>query len=131
MNQNPVIPVPVEFQGGLLPNFTVNVQKAPAGQGYAVIGNYDAAVMAEVAREYVIPPGTPISLFRIVLDANGIANKAIYRALSVGNRRIGAMQLVRNAEEDPMEVDGGRKRRRRKTRKTRRSRSRSYRYLKG
>ena len=130
MNQNPVIPVPVEFQGELLPNFTVNVQKGPPVLGYGVIANYDAAVRAEVAKEYVIPPGTPISLGRIVLDANGIANKAIYRAFSVGDRRIDVIKLEKKDNPgDPMEVDGGRKMRRRKTRKTRKTRT--YRYLKG
>ena len=72
MNQNPVIPVPVEFQGELLPGVEVVPYKDDRHGGYKVTVNDEDLVKEEIAKEYVVPPGTPISLGRIVLDANGI-----------------------------------------------------------
>ena len=92
MNQNPVIPVPVEFQGELLPGVEVVPYKDDRHGGYKVTVNDEDLVKEEIAKEYVVPPGTPI-LPSIVMDMNNMVSKVIFRAFSVGDRRIDVIKL--------------------------------------
>jgi len=115
------IEIQVDFQGELLPGlvlYAVNNQltgdyklNGVRRQALPVFRIHDV-VRGEIAKEYVVPPGT------LILLNNVDVNRAVYDAQG---------QLLK--KKDAMDVDGGRKRRRRKTRKTRRTRS--YRYLKG
>ena len=131
----PEIEIDAEFQGEAIPNLKIYVAQLQGGLVFTgnyklngVRGNLPLAgantihdmVRAEIAKKYVVPPGTVIMLH--IYDLN----KAVY---GVGPR--GQPPPPPLKKKDDMDVEGGRKRRRRKTRKTRKTRrSRSYRYLK-
>jgi len=131
----PEIEIDAEFQGEAIPNLKIYIAQLQGGPVFTgnyklngVRGNLPLAgantihdmVRAEIAKKYVVPPGTVIMLH--IYDLN----KAVY---GVGPRGQPPPPPLKK-KDDMDEVEGGRKRRTRKTRRSRRSRSRSYRYLK-
>jgi len=115
------IEIQVDFQGELLPGLVLYAVNNQLTGDYKLNGvrrqvlpvfRIHDVVRGEIAKEYVVPPGT------LILLNNVDVNRAVYGAQGQPLKK-----------KDAMDVDGGRKRRRRKTRKTRRTRS--YRYLKG
>ena len=115
-------PIQVEFQGELLPGLMLFIEGG--GGAIKLTGDYTLngvrgqlpvfrvhdVVRAEIAKEYVVPPGT------LILLNNVDVNRAVY----------GAPQPLK--KKDAMDVEGGRKRR---TRKTKRRGRKTHRYRKG
>jgi len=119
-------PIQVMFEDEPLPGLIAFIERGPDGRfvfngDYTLNGVRQVAqrglvdvVKTEIAKEYVVPPGTVIQ--REDLDEN--------RALYVSDHPL--------KKKDAMEVEGGRKRRRtRKTKRRGRRSRKTHRYRKG